>query len=923
MLSRALMLSMALALSVSELSRAQGTEQQDPQHLSIRATRRDTIRAGATFTAAFLVSNARADSTDAMPHVETPKDWTVLMGNTAVGVGGRSSSMLMLSVAVPARAAAGVYPVRVVVTSSVDPRGAGDSVLVVVPPRRALEVTLGDRPGFVVSGRDYDATFLVRNRGNSPTQVRVAVKSTLGIASGADTLVTLAPEQSHVLKARVRTRAGLLSASDDVLEIAAKMIGDTAQASEASARVTVVPEPTRKIEEFLKLPVQANIRAANTQGVSPFELFGTGYVRDGSPIRAEFLVRGRTGEYSPFGERDEYRLEIDAPNWRARAGDHFFMLSPLTGGLQPGFGAGIDATRGAFSAGAHGQQFRRDEAGGTEAGAYAAAGALGGRLQLNAVTRNSGLQPGQVLGAMGSFARDFYHADVEIARTNDALRNATGAARTARVGASFSGYSFDLGHSFADTTFLGAQRGSQHNYVTGHGSPFAHVSLATNVSRHRTDLSRSVGVPYIEALDVGLLSATAFDRFTLELQSARRSTAISAVAATARQTGARLRADQELPFAHLSLESEIGQARNGLDSTTQYTHFSVGARRGFKLGSASLWGERYSGGSIIKGAIGSSTVGGDATLRLFDATSATLVGYMTRNSQPGATWSSQLDARLVHGLRTGATISLRARLMGGAFVASRDRTVAYLEYGTPLRLPVSRLRTPGRVRGRVVDAVTGSGVPGALVRLGPQMAITDRDGEVAFGGVPGGQHRLSMSQETSFADAVFVGDPTVVVDSAQPTPTTFRLAIARGARVNVAVRRYTAHRTGIAGAPESLVDAGPLSNATLVLSGERDTLYRTTAENGTATFTDVPPGHWVIAVRGDAPAFHRFDPDRAELTLAPGETQRHDFRLVPRRREVQMIGDGQELKSMSADPKTQAPPGGVKVVKPDIKQDKQ
>ena len=188
----------------------------------------------------------------------------------------------------------------------------------------------------------------------------------------------------------------------------------------------------------------------------------------------------------------------------------------------------------------------------------------------------------------------------------------------------------------------------------------------------------------------------------------------------------------------------------------------------------------------------------------------------------------------------------------------------------PLRLPISRLRTPGRVRGRVVDAVTGTGVPGALVRLGPQVAITDRDGEVGFGGVPVGEHRLSMSQETSFADAVFVDDPTVRVDSTQPAPTTFRLAIARGARVNIAARRYTAQRTGIAGTPDSLVDAGPLANATLVLTGGRDTLYRTTTEKGTATFTDVPPGHSVIAITGDAPAFHRFEPHRATRRLEAG-----------------------------------------------------
>jgi hypothetical protein len=917
--ARALALTLALAVFQPELARAQSP--MDPQQLSIRATRRDTLRAGATVTSAFMVMNARQDSVEVAPSVETPKDWTVLMGNTILAVGGRSSAMLMLSVAVPARAAAGVYPIRVIVTSSADPRGAADSMLVVVPPRRALEVTLGDRPGFVVSGRNYDASWFVRNRGNLPTQIRIAVKSTLGVPAGGDTLITLAAEESRELRTRVRTRPGVHAASDDVLEISATMVGDTAAPAEVSARVTVVPEPTRKIENFLRMPVQANVRAANTPGVSPFELFGTGYLRDGSPVRAEFLVRARAGEYSPFGERDEYRLQVDAPSWRARAGDHFFMLSPLTGGLQPGFGASLEGTRGAFSAGAHGQQFRRDPQGGTETGAYAGAALNGGRVQLNAVTRNGGLQPGQVLGAVGSYARSFYHADVEVAQSSDTKSSANGAARTVRVGASFPAYSFDFGHSLADTTFLGAQRGSRHDYLTGNASPFELVSFGTNISRHRTDLSRSAGVPYMEALDVGLLSATALDRFTLELQSAQRSTEISGGTARGRQLGARLRADQDLPFVHLSFESEVGQAREA-DSSRQYTHLSLGARRGFRFGSASLWGETYSGGSILRGLTGSSTVGGDATLQLFGATSATLVGYMTRNDLPGDGWTSQLDARVVHGLKTGATVSLRARLMGGGTVASRDRNVAYLEYGMPLRLPISRLRTPGRVRGRVVDAATGSGVPGALVRLGPQVAITDRDGEVAFGGVPGGQHRLSMSQETSFADAVFVDDPTVLVDSAQPTPTTFRLAIARGARVNIMARRYTALRTGIAGTPDSLVDAGPLANATLVLAGARDTLYRTTAENGMATFTDVPPGHWVIAIRGDAPAFHRFEPDRAELTLKPGEVQRHDFRLVPRRREVQMIGDGQELKSMTADPKSQAPQGGIKVVKPDIKQDK-
>src|SRR5439155_23126436 len=165
------------------------------------------------------------------------------------------------------------------------------------------------------------------------------------------------------------------------------------------------------------------------------------------------------------------------------------------------------------------------------------------------------------------------------------------------------------------------------------------------------------------------------------------------------------------------------------------------------------------------------------------------------------------------------------------------------------------------------------GIPGALVRLGPQVAITDKRGQVAFGGVPGGEHRVSMSQETSLADAVFIGDPSLRVDSTRTQPTTFKLAIARSARVDVGVRRFATARTGVAGSPDSLVDAGPLANATLVLAGGRDTLYRTTSENGKASFTDVPPGKWIVTIRGDAPPFPRFDPHRRQFTLAPAESR--------------------------------------------------
>ena len=476
--------------------------------------------------------------------------------------------------------------------------------------------------------------------------------------------------------------------------------------------------------------------------------------------------------------------------------------------------------------------------------------------------------------------------------------------------------SFDAGHIFADTGFSGSQRGGEHNYVTAHSQPVGAVTFGVNGSKHRTDLSRTTGVPYEELFRTAAVSATLFQKVTIEGGNVGRETIVSGAREAGEQWSVRGRADHDFMFGSLMLEVERGRGETSAASRW-YSDVSVGARRPFRWGHASMYTQRYTGGGITKGAAGATTLGGDAAVRVGKSTHATVIAYSTRQDIPNAQWHSQVDALLSRGIRTGAIVTLRARLMGGGTRALSEQSVVYLEYGMPLRLPIAPLRTPGRVTGRVIDAASGRGVAGALVRLGPQVAITDRNGEVSFGGVPGGQHRLSMSQETSFANAVFVGDPTLVVDSARVSPTTFSLAIARSARVDVDVRRFAATRTTGAGS-DSLREAGAVSNATLVLAGERDTLYRSSDEDGRAVFTDIPPGKWSLLIRGDMPAFTRFDPDRVELSLDPGEQEKVAFRLVPRRREIQVIGDGQELRATNSDSKaTTAAPATTKTVKPE------
>jgi hypothetical protein len=881
------------------LTRAQSDE------LSIRASRRDSIVARSSVTAVFSVTSLRADSVAVLPHIDMPKDWTVLIGGQEFGLAGRETSMLVVSFAVPARATAGTYPVRVWLTTRNDTKGKMDSVMVTVPLRSGLEVVNTDRPGYSVAGNTYEVGFTVRNRGNAPARLRMEVKSTISKVAAQDSVFELAAEEARGLRYRVQTPSDINAATDDVLEVIGRVEGDTIEAS-ASTRVAVVPEPSRKIEEFLRIPAQVSLRAASASGVSPFEVHGRGKVIDGKAPVLDFLFRGPTGAHATFGERDEYRAELSTKSWRVRGGDNVFILSSLSSSSQPGFGVGADADVGRFSLGAYGQEFRRQPEKGSEAGAFATYSLFdGARIGLNALNRNGGGLPGAIGSATASVSGDGYNAEGELAQSRNG--SSTGAARSVRMSGSSKFGSFDASHLFADTAFTGSQRGAEHNYITARTSYWQNLSLGLNASTHRADLSRSTGVPYEERFDIGGVSATLFNRFSMEVTTAMRSTETALANSKGSQESVRFRGDQPIAPGTLTLEGEVGQA-SGTTGKVTFTDASLGLRHALRQGSASVYVGHYSGGAITKGANASVTIGGDVTKRIGKSTDLSVMGYALHQRAAVDAWHTQLDAQVSHTLRSGEWIRFRARIMTGGTLPASQANVGYIEYGRPFGMPVSRLRTVGRVYGRVVDAVSGNGVPNALVRLGPQVAITDRSGNVAFGGVPGGEHRLSMSQETSFTDAVFIGDPTLNVDSTRTQPSTFTLAIARSARLDVAVRRFRTVTTGVAGAADSLVDK----------------LYRTTNDDGKVQFTDVPPGQWKVLIRGDAPAFHRFDPDRMELTLMPGEAKTLSFKLIPRKREVQVIGDGQELKATTADPKTQVP-AGVKVIKPNEQrpQDKQ
>jgi hypothetical protein len=231
-----------------------------------------------------------------------------------------------------------------------------------------------------------------------------------------------------------------------------------------------------------------------------------------------------------------------------------------------------------------------------------------------------------------------------------------------------------------------------------------------------------------------------------------------------------------------------------------------------------------------------------------------------------------------------------------------------MEVRTPLRLPTSRLNLGGRARARVVDAETGRGVEGALVRMGDVAAITNKDGVASFKNLEAGQYHAVVEGGVEAGQIVEGGN--VTVDSAHAAEV--KLNVSRGARVLTRLRRMERPNQGGSGpnaGPDSLTDAGPVKNAVLALISSRDTVWQSADDKGRVDFGAIVPGHYTIkVVAGDVPEFTQFEKKEFELDLKAGETREIEFRLVPQIRALQFIG---EEAVLIAKPKPKASPNAA------------
>ena len=847
---------------------------------------------GSTITLVFSLESLSRDSLTLAPSLAIPDGWSVITGAGNLLLAPREADTWVMSIFIPARAESGRYFLRVAAGVANAESHLADSIQVEVKRTRGLTLTLVDRPQYVRSGDAYRLAFRLHNRGNSVASIRLSASSSLDPSPALEPrVVHLRPDEATTVGVRIDTHASGIERSDDVVQLSAseESAPEDSGTTVASARVMVV-QPAGDGDPLATIPGTLRLRAATKgAGISPFELAGGGKIRIDRDERVDFLLHGKSGSNSPFGEERDNRIEITAPRYRARVGDNVFMPSTLTGIGQSGFGAGLDLTGGLFSGGAYAQHFRYMPGDQSERAAYVAlnsGGTLSGyRVAFNAVDRSGGQLAGKVLSsAVRLHSRSDIVLDAELATSSANTGRGTANAVRLTGGRNFR---YDLGHVAGDLAFAGPSRNAQNDYATFSLPASKKFQLNATASRSRF-ASRSDSVLSQQQFAAGAIGATYDGRLSLEYSGIGRSLGTDRGRLDETQRFGKARVDQPSRFGNSWIDFEMGERGDSASNHGLYHQLQAGTSMRAGFGSLSVFTELYDGGSLTRGLAGMSTFGGSASLRLTESSTFAVFGYGARNHVAAGHAYSQLDARLTNTLSNGSKLSVRVRSATTVLGTSSEK-LAYLEYSLPIGVPTGHTHRPGRANGTVIDEESGRGVPGVLVRLGPHAGVTDHDGRVSFAGLPPGEYRASLASEASISNATYVGNPVVKIDSLRREAPAFQLALSRASKIRGIVRQFVAVRTALGAVSDSLEYSGPVEGIAITLVGVSDTLFRTSASDGTFLFDELPAGRWTVLVESAVAPLFRIERPQISVTTRPGQESLVVIRILPRQKPVKII----------------------------------
>ncbi len=880
---------------------------------------------GRVLTAAITVTGLSPVDRRLESRLELPPGWRNLTPDIPFTLGANRTDIRLVSIAVPASSPAGNYTIRYSVSdNAIPPCRTEIAVGVSVEPFRRIELQLVEAPRYLVSGTSCRSAFLLRNLGNEQSTVRLSVRGMENISalpdSGSETLGALESREVTVV---VSADPGIMEGTKYVLELRAVLGQDTTVVVTASTLLEIVPRVTSTDIKFHEIPLDVKLRAAGESGQSggQIEVAGGGTITDRGTDRVDLLLRTPDIQSrSVLGLHDEYRISYLSGKYRAYAGDRPYELSPLTELGRYAFGAGGQFTAGSVTAGGFINQTRfytplqKEQAGfvtyGFEPGTSVGVNFL----------RKEDYHVSNV-ATVRTLLRPLEGTDVDLEYGRSSLDDAHDDAYAARVLGSEKWVSYDFRIVHAGPDFGGYYRNEDFKSASVNARPWENIRLEAFAQDQRQNL-----------LDDTLQLVAPRDRFyqfgggwgellAVYYRQIDGEDLLPSPKYNRRESSVQLRSGYSFPAASIYGSVDLGTSR-------EYLLGDAGPLRRYQL-SANFRPEAHQSYGFtaeylreenLTSAVGMETWSGSLNAAITIAARTRILAslYGTRIGPPFEQSYSLFDVSAEYEFPFRHTLTLRGRQ--SLFAPSAEgKQVAYLvEYSIPLSIPLTRLSGSGVLRGRVEDALTREGVPNVVLYAGSATAVTDESGEFLFPSLKPDVYALTPDLASAGVDRVTTRPAPFLVTVLGGEESRLDIGVVRSASITGDITVYDFNESAAQDtARGEIIEKGKGSNVIVEIAGRDETLRRFTDNRGRFQFSDLRPGEWTVRVAGEGiPEYHYPERDSVRVTILPGEKKETPFRILPKKRIIRILQEGNIHRESRPPVVSPAPGSGAEITVP-------
>ena len=894
--------------------------------VTVQATTGNRIETtpGKLLTLGFKVTNTTSSKKRFESVVVPPSGWRRLAKDFPFEIEGGAADIRLLSISIPAETPAGDYSLRYKIRDAADQADAAE-VVMTIAITAVTEQGLKhlEAPRLVVAGDTYKSLFVLNNKGNVPSLVRLRSTSSNGFSALPDSAVVhLSPGESRTITVNVRTDLALTTKVQDILELTAEL--DAKNQMKVNSYVQVVPRVTGVEERYVRFPVTAKIRFAgesNKKGLQ-LEVAGAGVLSPAADDRVEILIRTPDiQQKSILGRRDEYQLSYATKTYDLFLGDKNYSLSPLTEFNRYAFGASGNARLKSVSIGGFYNDSRFLTTKQREFAGYVSTSVLdGAQLGINYLRKQDARVSDVVTARSLIHAFKDHEVDLEygVGGASGAWDDAFAARSTGRG----SWYSYDARYVHSGSKFPGYFRDVDLKNLSMNFAPFSELRLEAYFRDEERNLGRDTNLvlaPRDRYYQVG----AGFSNFLAVYYRSNNQDDLLPVSHFRRQDETwQIRAGFNLARFMLLGNADFGTIRDKIAGTDNpYKRYSLytsiepfdGHTYGFTFEyTAERDPTTLETQHRLSGSFSANVFLGEAT-----QFSMSLFGNRTRGEYVQT--YSLFDISFEHTFPFGHSLVLRGRQSIFTPSDEKKEIACLAEYAIPIGVPIARSMESGQLAGRVIDAEKGTGVPNILVYAGGATAVTDRNGEYTFPLLKPDKYVLQVDMASAGLNKVPLQHLPQELTIVGGKESRFDISLSRSVTIVGTVLLYTAQEQAANDTSQPILKE-PVGhpNVVMELSNADDVNRRLTDSRGRFAFSDIRPGRWTLRVlEGNLPQNYYFEKDAVELTVVPGGSTELSFKALPRKRRLQIITQGQIVEVAPQKGKPEPAQPKVKPVQPE------